>query len=588
MLSYDAGGVPVSYAILPTMLSLLIAAAVTGWGLAVALYPARWAPPAGGAIVGGGVACMHYLGMRAVEIPGHITWSLDLVVASILVGMLLGAAALSVASRGDGLRRVSWAALLLTLAVVSHHFTAMGAVTVVADPTRIATPSALSEGLLAVSVASVAGAILGMSLLSAFVDRRLTEQNALLTTAMNNISQGLCMFDPSGRMAICNGRFLEMYRFKPGQVGPGSSIRQIIEGYFSNGVLSGDVESYIATTVRERSEGKSVSKVIETADGRVFAISTQLVPTGGRVSTHEDITDRRRSEEQRVSIAELEQRRAAIDAAIASFRSSVDQVMKSVAVSTGTMRSTAAALSWSSSGTSERATKALQTSNDAARSVATATAAAEALLGSIGKISRDAGETSGLVRAAVGEANLTNEEIGALSRAAQEIGDVVALIRHIAGQTNLLALNATIEAARAGESGRGFAVVASEVKSLSVQTAKATEQISAQIAAVQNSTGIAVEAVRRNTGRMQDIDRFTSAISGSLEQQTRETNAISGNVMSAAAGTNEIVAVLRDVANAVVETGNAADTVLKASEEVETAAQELRRRIEGFLVEVAV
>ena len=370
--------------------------------------------------------------------------------------------------------------------------------------------------------------------------------------------------------------------------GPGSSIRQIIEGYFRNGVFSGDMEGYLATTIRERTEGRSVSKVVETADGRVFAISTRLVPTGGRVSTHEDITERRRSEEQRVSIAEMQQRRAAIDAAIASFRSSVDTVLKSVAVSTGTMRSTAATLSWSSSGTSERATKALQTSNDAARNVATATTAAEALLGSIGKISRDAGETSGLVRAAVGEANLTNEEISALSRAAQEIGDVVALIRHIAGQTNLLALNATIEAARAGESGRGFAVVASEVKSLSVQTAKATERISAQIAAVQNSTTIAVEAVRRNTGRMQDIDRFTSAISGSLEQQTLETNAISGNVTSAAAGTKEIVAVLRDVTDAVGETGNAAQTVLKASEEVEAAAEELRRRIEGFLVEVAV
>ena len=149
MLSYDPGGVPVAYAVLPTILSLLIAAAVTGWGLAVALYPARWAAPAGGAVVGGGVACMHYLGMRAVEIPGHITWSLDLVIASIVAGMLLGAAALSVAARGDARRNLLLASILLTLAVVSHHFTAMGAVTIVPDPTRVATPSSLSEGYLA-------------------------------------------------------------------------------------------------------------------------------------------------------------------------------------------------------------------------------------------------------------------------------------------------------------------------------------------------------------------------------------------------------------------------------------------------------
>ena len=102
-----------------------------------------------------------------------------------------------------------------------------------------------------------------------------------------------------------------------------------------------------------------------------------------------------------------------------------------------------------------------------------------------------------MVGTAVTEAGSTNEQIGSLAQAAQKIGDVVKLIQDVAGQTNLLALNATIEAARAGEAGRGFAVVASEVKSLAVQTAKATEDIAAQIAAVQVSTGAAVEAIAR-------------------------------------------------------------------------------------------
>src|SRR5207302_1775319 len=123
-----------------------------------------------------------------------------------------------------------------------------------------------------------------------------------------------------------------------------------------------------------------------------------------------------------------------------------------------------------------------------------------------------------VVGVAAGEAKSTNDHVAGLAKAAQKIGNVVKLIQHIAGQTNLLALNATIEASRAGESGKGFAVVASEVKSLAVQTAKATEQISARIAAVQASTAAAVEGIRRNTERMQEINRYTSSIAASVEQ----------------------------------------------------------------------
>src|SRR5690606_25078097 len=116
---------------------------------------------------------------------------------------------------------------------------------------------------------------------------------------------------------------------------------------------------------------------------------------------------------------------------------------------------------------------------------------------SIAEISRQVEQTSEVVRIAVGEAQVTDDGIAALAEAAQKIGDVVQLIRDIAGQTNLLALNATIEAARAGEAGKGFAVVASEVKSLAVQTAKATEDIAAQIQAVQASTSGSVDAIQR-------------------------------------------------------------------------------------------
>jgi methyl-accepting chemotaxis protein len=207
---------------------------------------------------------------------------------------------------------------------------------------------------------------------------------------------------------------------------------------------------------------------------------------------------------------------------------------------------------------------------------------------SIGEISRQLVHTTNAVRLAVSEAQLTNEGIKGLADAAQKIGDVVELIRTIAGQTNLLALNATIEAARAGESGRGFAVVASEVKSLAVQTAKATEDIANQILGVQASTGNAVEAIARITQRMQEIERFTSAVAAAVEEQNAVTGEISHNVSSAANGSKEIVSVLDQVARAATDTRATAEIVLRNCSQVEQAFADMREEVDSFLKKVAV
>ena len=193
-----------------------------------------------------------------------------------------------------------------------------------------------------------------------------------------------------------------------------------------------------------------------------------------------------------------------------------------------------------------------------------------------------------VVGAAVVEVEGTNNEMKVLTEAAQKIGDVVKLIQHIAGQTNLLALNATIEAARAGQAGKGFSVVATEVKSLSVQTAKAIEEIAAQIHAVQGSTSGAVEAIQRITGRMKEISEHTTSIAASVGQQSAATNEISQSVTNAAEGAKAVASILEQVTRAVAKASGSAHTVLTASQTVEDAATGLQTKVEDFLQRVAI
>src|SRR5262249_14011338 len=147
----------------------------------------------GGGIVGGGVAVMHYTGMWAMQVPGDISWDPALVTASVVLGIAFGMGALAVAIRRDESGATLLAAVLLTLAIVSHHFTAMGAVEIVPDPTRVVDTFSLSPTALALAIAGVAVAVLCMSLAGAFADRRLREKDAQLATALNNMAQGLLM-----------------------------------------------------------------------------------------------------------------------------------------------------------------------------------------------------------------------------------------------------------------------------------------------------------------------------------------------------------------------------------------------------------
>ena len=252
------------------------------------------------------------------------------------------------------------------------------------------------------------------------------------------------------------------------------------------------------------------------------------------------------------------------------------------------MKATALTLTAASNDTSQRAESALHASSEASDEVKTAAVAADDLSLSIVEIARQIEQSNNVVRMAVDEAQSTNGEMTALAESAQKIGDIVKLIQTIAEQTNLLALNATIEAARAGESGRGFAVVAAEVKSLAVQTAKATEAIVGQIFAVQDSTSSAVDSIRRITQRMQEVQHYASAVADSIDEQNTVTGNISRYVANAAQASRNAATVLGDVAGAAMQTRASAQTVLDTSASVETAVGELRRQVEEFLAGVAV
>ncbi|MDZ4365474.1 MAG: PAS domain-containing methyl-accepting chemotaxis protein [Afipia sp.] len=200
--------------------------------------------------------------------------------------------------------------------------------------------------------------------------------------------------------------------------------------------------------------------------------------------------------------------------------------------------------------TSERVTSAASASTQTSSNMQAVASGAEELAASVGEISRQAADALNISLQAVQQANETSAIVSGLAIAAQKIGDVVKLINNIAEQTNLLALNATIEAARSGDAGRGFAVVASEVKSLATQTAKATDEISAQIAEVQGTTTSAVNVIEAITQTISRINEISSAIAASVEEQASVTQSISANMQVAAKGVTDINSNMNDIADA--------------------------------------
>lgn len=281
--------------------------------------------------------------------------------------------------------------------------------------------------------------------------------------------------------------------------------------------------------------------------------------------------------------AARDRRQAMVESLTQEFGGSVASIMDRLRVSAGSMRDASVSMASATEQTRNRVADTAEGAQQNSSNLSAVAAATEEMTASVTEISRQVAEAARAAQDAVERANTTGATVRGLAESADQIGDVVRLITDIAGQTNLLALNATIEAARAGDAGKGFAVVASEVKTLASQTARATEQISAQISAIQAATGDAVGAVQEVANAIQRVNGVAGAIAAAVEEQDAVTRDISASVQSVAKQNDEAARAMREVSDVAEGARTSSGTVKVAAETVADVTGQLGEQMNGFL-----
>jgi methyl-accepting chemotaxis protein len=288
--------------------------------------------------------------------------------------------------------------------------------------------------------------------------------------------------------------------------------------------------------------------------------------------------------EQTLSARKAEaERKAAMLEVADGFEKAVGKVVRTVSSASSEIEAAAGSLTRTAETTQELSAAVAEASEQSSSNVQSAAAASEEMASSVNEIGRQVLESQRISYAAVEQAERTNARISELSQSANRIGEVIKMITEVAEQTNLLALNATIEAARAGDAGRGFAVVASEVKALSAQTAKATEEIAAQVTQMQSATEHSVAAIREIGSTIAQISEISTAIAAAVEEQGAATQEIARNVQQAAQGATQVTGSIADVNRGASDTGSAAEQVHGLAVSLLAQSNHLSSEVENFL-----